>query len=121
MGQESSGFLRYMDQQGTVQHLTFSVQDFAAGVTSVVRGQLVRFHVLVDRRQQLQQAKQAGAGATAGTSSKHAFMRATQLRPLTSEEQVRPVDCCKTPYNLPYQPYKSLNILIDAACATGCK
>uniref|UniRef100_A0A383VYA4 CSD domain-containing protein n=1 Tax=Tetradesmus obliquus TaxID=3088 RepID=A0A383VYA4_TETOB len=83
----SSGYLRYMDQQGAVQHLTFSVQDFAAEVNSIARGQPVKFQVLIDRRQQLLQAKQAESGGAAGTSSKHAFMRATQLRPLSTEEQ----------------------------------
>jgi cold shock CspA family protein len=94
VGKQSSGFLRYMDQQNTVQHLTFSRGDLASGITSVARGQLVQFHIIIDRRQQLQQSKHAAAHGTAGTSSKHAFMRATQLRPLSNEEQVRPEDPC---------------------------
>eukprot|EP00882_Tetradesmus_deserticola_P009649 GHRQ01010187.1.p1 GENE.GHRQ01010187.1~~GHRQ01010187.1.p1 ORF type:complete len:228 (+),score=55.43 GHRQ01010187.1:350-1033(+) len=89
-GKQGSGYLRYMDQQGSVQHITFPVQQLAAGVTSVARGQLVYFHVMTDRRQlRLQQAKQAGPGSSTATSSKHAFTRATQLRPLTSAEEAR--------------------------------
>jgi cold shock CspA family protein len=88
---QSSGYLRYMDQQGSVQHLTFSTQDLCAGVDAVARGQQVQFHVMTDhRKQQLlqQRAKDVAAGGAAANSSKHAFMRATQLRPLSSEEKV---------------------------------
>jgi cold shock CspA family protein len=90
---QSSGYLRYMDQQGSVRHLTFSTQDLSAGVAAVARGQLVQFHVMTDHRkqqqqQQQQQVKDAAAGGAAATSSKHAFMRATQLRPLSLDEEV---------------------------------
>lgn len=96
-GQQGSGYLRYVDEQGSVQHLTFSVQDLTPGVTTVARGQLIYFHVRIDwRKQHLHQAKQARPGSSAATSSKHAFMRATQLRPLTSEEEVRPAGMAAT-------------------------
>jgi cold shock CspA family protein/acyl-coenzyme A thioesterase PaaI-like protein len=112
-----SGWLRYVNDAGRVSHLTFSagdVKDCTATGSAVEPGQVVCFAVRTDlRHQQRGGGSRAGAvtavtdssgavcctaAATAAATaapeagaarSKHAYLRAVQLQPLSADERVR--------------------------------
>lgn len=86
-GLHGSGVLRYMDQQGKVQHLTFSSKDLepSDGRVTLAPGSLVSFKVGTD----MWQKALTEAARPPGPKAVHAYMRATQVQQLTDDSQVR--------------------------------
>lgn len=93
-GRQGSAFLRYMDQQGQVQHLAFTAEALAPNTNVMAPGQLVKFFVLTDRRQQLLQERQAASGGS--QHAKHAYLRATQVEVLSADEKVGTMHAART-------------------------
>jgi cold shock CspA family protein len=84
--QPLSGVLRFIPEEGKVQHLTFKAVDVAESAAELLPGQVVTFKMLTDKRQQLM--LEASGRPTVSPHAVHAYKRATQMAPVPEAAMV---------------------------------
>jgi hypothetical protein len=123
----AAGILRYVPGPGKVQHLTFKHSGVCSVAADLVAGQPVRFKLLTDERRKLS-AK--AAGASASQHAVHAYLRATDVAPISQEDMVRLCNSrngksCSAGQTQYWSPHLSLNCAVastvDASCHASCR